>query len=200
MSELQFMDDRALINTYIKGNEAALAILIDRHKQRIFGYIMKVVKNKAVAEDIFQDTFIKVINTLKKGKYKEEGKFLPWVLRISHNLTIDFFRKEKRLPTVSCNQKNDDQDFDIFDIIGVYDKNKEEELIEKQLHKDIRSLVDELPTEQREVLVMRHYFDLSFKEISEKTNVSINTALGRMRYALINLRKMAEEKDISIAV
>jgi RNA polymerase sigma factor (sigma-70 family) len=196
MPTMQSMDDKELVQIYINGNESALPILIDRHQQRVFSYILKVVKNKSVADDIFQDTFIKVIHTLKQGKYKEEGKFLPWLLRIAHNLTIDFFRREKRMPTISTSANKDSESYDVFNFIGTEDKNKEEELIEKQLFKDVRALVTKLPFEQREVLIMRHYFEMSFKEISDKTDVSINTALGRMRYALINLRKMMEEKEL----
>ncbi len=199
MSAKQFINDQELVNLYINGNEEALSTLIHRHKKQIFSHIMHLVKNKAAAEDIFQDTFIKVINTLKKGHYKEEGKFLPWVMRISHNLTIDYFRREQRIPIISGTSNKDGKEFDVFSLIGSYDKNREQEIIEKQIEKDIRKLVEALPEEQREVLMMRHYFDMSFKEISEQTNVSINTALGRMRYALINLRKMIEEKEIVVS-
>lgn len=195
----QFTDDQELVNQYVNGEESALAILIHRHKGRIFGYIMHTVKSRALAEDIFQDTFIKVISTLKKGHYKEEGKFLPWVLRISHNLMIDHFRREKRMKTVSGGTDSDGKSFDIFTLIGAYDKSIEQDMIETQIRKDIRKLIEFLPLEQREVLIMRHYFDMSFKEISEQTNVSINTALGRMRYALINMRKMIEEKNIVVS-
>ncbi len=195
----QFVDDQELVNQYIKGDESGLSLLITRHKRRIFSYIMLTVKDRALAEDVFQDTFIKVINTLKKGHYNEEGKFLPWVLRISHNLIIDTFRRDKRMPTISGGTNGEGEEFDIFSVLGVYDKTAEEEIIQAQVRKDIRKLVEELPAEQREVLMMRHYYDMSFKEISEQTNVSINTALGRMRYALINLRKMIEEKEIVVS-
>jgi RNA polymerase sigma factor (sigma-70 family) len=198
MSAKQFINDQELVHLYINGNEPALSTLIHRHKKQIFSHIMQLVKNKAVAEDVFQDTFIKVINTLKKGNYKEEGKFLPWVMRISHNLVMDHFRREQRMLTISGNTK-DGKDFDIFSVIGIYDKNREQEIIERQIEKDVRKLIDALPDEQKEVLMMRHYFDMSFKEISEQTNVSINTALGRMRYALINLRKMIEEKEVVVS-
>jgi RNA polymerase sigma-70 factor (ECF subfamily) len=160
---------------------------------------MLTVKDKALAEDVFQDTFIKVINTLKKGHYNEEGKFLPWVLRIAHNLIIDTFRRDKRMPTISGGSNEEGDDFDIFSVLGVFDKTAEEEIIQSQIRKDIRKLIEALPAEQREVLMMRRYYDMSFKEISEQTNVSINTALGRMRYALINLRKMIEEKELIIS-
>lgn len=194
----QVVDDQELINRYINGNEAALSTLILRHKRRIFSYIMHTVKDRAVSEDIFQDTFIKVIKTLKKGHYNEEGKFLPWVLRIAHNLIIDTFRQDKRMPTISGGTNGDGESFDIFNVLGEHDRTIEQEIIQGQIRKDIRKLVECLPHEQREVLMMRHYYDMSFKEISEQTNVSINTALGRMRYALINLRKMIEEKEIVV--
>jgi RNA polymerase sigma-70 factor (ECF subfamily) len=195
----QNVDDQELVNQYIGGEESALATLIKRHKRRIFSYIMHTVKDKALAEDIFQDTFIKVINTLKKGEYNEEGKFLPWILRISHNLIIDSFRRDKRMPTISGGTNDDGESFDIFNLLGKHDKTMEQEMIQKQVRKDIRKLIEHLPADQREVLMMRHYYDMSFKEISEQTNVSINTALGRMRYALINLRKMIEEKEIVVS-
>lgn len=195
----QLVDDQELVNQYISGEESALCTLIQRHKRRIFSYIMHTVKDKALAEDIFQDTFIKVIGTLKKGHYNEEGKFLPWVLRIAHNLIIDTFRRDKRMPTISGGTNDDGEDFDIFSVLGECDRTAEQEIIQGQIRKDIRKLVECLPAEQREVLMMRHYYDMSFKEISEQTNVSINTALGRMRYALINLRKMIEEKDIVVS-
>jgi RNA polymerase sigma factor (sigma-70 family) len=195
----QLIDDQELVNQYISGEESALCTLIQRHKRRIFSYIMHTVKDKALAEDIFQDTFIKVIGTLKKGHYNEEGKFLPWVLRIAHNLIIDTFRRDKRMPTISGGTNDDGEDFDIFSVLGEFDRTAEQEIIQGQIRKDIRKLVECLPAEQREVLMMRHYYDMSFKEISEQTNVSINTALGRMRYALINLRKMIEEKDVVVS-
>ena len=194
----QFVDDQQLVNQYINGEESSLAILIQRHKRRIFSYIMLTMKDKALAEDIFQDTFIKVINALKKGHYNEEGKFLSWVLRIAHNLMIDTFRIDKRMPTISGGTNSDGEEFDIFSLIAIKDRNMEQELCKNQMRKDIRKLVELLPLEQREVLMMRHYYDMSFKEISEQTNVSINTALGRMRYALINMRKMIEEKEIAV--
>ena len=194
----QFVDDHELVSQYISGEESTLPILIQRHKVRIFSYIMHTVKDRALAEDIFQDTFIKVINTLKKGQYNEEGKFLPWVLRIAHNLMIDSFRNDKRMPTISGGTNADGEEFDIFNLLGREDLTKEAEIIQGQIRKDIRRLVECLPAEQREVLMMRHYFDMSFKEISEQTNVSINTALGRMRYALINLRKRIEEQEIVV--
>lgn len=196
MPNQQLIDDQTLVNLYIKGDESALETLLLRHKRKIFSYIMLTIKDKELAQDIFQDTFFKVINTLKKGQYNEEGKFLPWVMRIAHNLMIDTFRNDKKMPTISGGTNSDGEDFDIFSIIPMEDKNAEQSIEQSQIRKDIRKLIEQLPAEQREVLMMRHYYDMSFKEISEQTNVSINTALGRMRYALINLRKMIEEKEI----
>jgi RNA polymerase sigma factor (sigma-70 family) len=183
--------DGILVSNYINGNEASLEILIKRHQQRLFSFIYSKVKDRDVTEDIFQDTFIKVIKTLKKGNYNEEGKFLPWVIRISHNLIIDYFRKSKRMPVF----RNTD-DFDIFSVIGDDVLNAEKKIIKEQILSDVRELVNELPEEQKQVLIMRIYNDMSFNEISENTGVSINTALGRMRYALINLRKLIEKNKI----
>jgi len=183
--------DSTLVSQYIQGKESSLEILIKRHQQRLYRFIYSKVQDKDVAEDVFQDTFIKVIRTLKKGNYNEEGKFLPWVMRIAHNLVIDYFRKSKRMPSF----KNSD-DFDIFSIIGDGSLNVEKKMIQEQIYSDVRELVYELPEEQKEVLIMRMYRDMSFKEISENTGVSINTALGRMRYALINLRKLIEKHKI----
>jgi RNA polymerase sigma-70 factor (ECF subfamily) len=152
-----------------------------------------IVKDRDLANDLFQDTFIKVINTIRAGSYNEEGKFLQWVMRIAHNLIIDHFRKSKRIPVID-NSKN--EDFNIFDTINILDKSIEEEMITEQIHKDVRKLIELLPDEQKEVLIMRHYAEMSFKDIAEVTDVSINTALGRMRYALINLRKLIAEKNI----
>ena len=185
------ISDSVLINDYINGNEKSLEILIIRHKQRIFSFILSKVLDRDLAEDLFQDTFIKVINTLKRGAYNEEGKFLPWTMRIAHNLIIDHFRRQKRIPLF----KNTG-DFDIFSVIGDDVLNAEKQLIKDQILEDVCSLIDELPDDQKEVLVMRLYKDMSFKEISENTDVSINTALGRMRYALINLRKLIEKHNI----
>ena len=186
------VSDSQLITEYLDGNQNSLELLIHRHKNRVFAYILMVVKDKQLADDIFQDTFIKVINTIQAGSYKEEGKFIQWVMRIAHNLIIDFFRKSKRLPVVD----NDSYDFDIFDTIQFTDASVEEKMIIDQIHRDVRELIEFLPQEQKEVLFMRHYSDMSFKDIAERTDVSINTALGRMRYALINLRKLIQEKDI----
>ena len=188
--ELQ-IDDSVLVKDYINGEEKALEILIHRHNQRITSFIYSKVMDRDVAEDIFQDTFIKVIKTLKKGTYSEEGKFLPWVMRIAHNLIIDHFRKNKRMPVF---QGTDD--FNIFSIIGDEKLNAEKQLIKDQIDTDLNMLIEELPEDQKEVLLMRIYQDMSFKEISENTGVSINTALGRMRYALINLRKIIDKHNI----
>lgn len=193
----QFMDDQQLVGLYCNGNESALSTLIHRHQQRIFSYIMMVVKDKEIAEDVFQDTFFKVVNTLKKGNYNEEGKFLPWVLRISHNVIIDHFRRNKRFPKVDTICQEDGEELDIFNLIKSPENDAEQNIVNKQNKKELRKIIEELPDEQREVLMMRHYYDMSFKEISEKTNVSINTALGRMRYALINLRNMIEERNLA---
>lgn len=187
----QILQDSALVSNYIKGDESALGILIERHKQRIYSFIYSKVMDRDITEDIFQDTFIKVIKTLKRGSYNEEGKFLPWVMRISHNLVIDHFRKNNRMPKYEGNG-----DFNIFSVLSDTDLNAERKIIKSQVERDVRRLVQELPDDQKEVLIMRMYQDLSFKEISEKTGVSINTALGRMRYALINLRKVIEKHNI----
>ena len=188
---IQKETDSSLIKGYIEGNEAFLEILIKRHQQRLYSFIYSKIKDKDLTEDIFQDTFIKVIKTLKKGNYNEEGKFLPWVMRISHNLVIDYFRKNNRMPKF----KNTD-DFNIFSVLGDNSLNAEKQLIQDQIYDDVRELVNGLPAEQKEVLIMRMYKDMSFREISENTGVSINTALGRMRYALINMRKLIEKHNI----
>ncbi|MFI1743897.1 RNA polymerase sigma factor [Thalassobellus sediminis] len=187
----ELISDATLVSIYIKGNESALEQLIVRHKQKIYSFIYSKVYDKDVAEDIFQDTFIKVIRTLKRGTYNEEGKFLPWVMRISHNLVIDFFRKNNRMPKF-----DNAGDFNIFSVLSDTSLNAEKTIIKEQVENDVRRLVDELPEDQREVLLMRIYNDMSFKEISDRTGVSINTALGRMRYALINLRKIIDKHNI----
>lgn len=187
----ELINDADLIRSYINGNENALAILIKRHKQKIYSFIYSKVLDRDVTEDVFQDTFIKVIKTLKRGKYNEEGKFLPWVMRIAHNLVIDYFRKNKRMPKF-----DNSGDFDIFSVITDSSLNIEKSLIKNQVEGDVKKLIDELPEDQKQVLVMRIYNDMSFKEISENTGVSINTALGRMRYALINLRKVIDKNNI----
>jgi len=194
---LHTFSDQQLVSDYLNGNVSALEALVNRHRNRIYTFIISKVRNQALAEDIFQDAFFKVIKSLQKGKYNEEGKFLPWVMRISHNLVIDHFRKVKRMP-IAGKPRNDDDTFDIFDVIGDGKQTKEEVMIEDEQHSQLRQMIQELPDEQREVLLMRHYEELSFKEIAEKTGVSINTALGRMRYALINLRKIMEENKIDL--
>ena len=183
--------DAVLVSNYIKGDESSLSILINRHKQRIYSFIYSKVLDRDITEDVFQDTFIKVINTLKKGAYNEEGKFLPWVMRIAHNLVIDHFRKNNRMPKF-----DNSGEFSIFSVLSDGDLNAEKKLIKSQVEDDVRRLIEELPCDQKEVLVMRMYNDMSFKEISEKTGVSINTALGRMRYALINMRKIIDKHNI----
>jgi RNA polymerase sigma-70 factor (ECF subfamily) len=189
--ESKLTTDGVLVSNYIQGNEKSLEILIVRHKQRIFSFILSKILDREIAEDIFQDTFIKVINTLKRGKYNEEGKFLPWVMRIAHNLIIDHFRRIKRIPKF-----NNTDDFDIFDVLSDEMLSVENQMIKEQILGDVKNLVEELPDDQKEVLIMRMYKDMSFKEIAENTDVSINTALGRMRYALINLRKLVEKHHI----
>jgi len=183
--------DALLVNAYVNGDESALGELIARHKDRIYRFIYSKVYDRDVTEDIFQDTFVKVINTLKKGNYNEEGKFLPWVMRIAHNLVIDYFRRNKRMPKFESND-----DFNIFSVLSDGDLNAERSMIKDQVQKDVQRLIEELPEDQKEVLIMRIYKDMSFKEISEQTGVSINTALGRMRYALINLRKVIDKHQI----
>lgn len=184
-------NDAFLVKSYMDGNEHALSILINRHQHRIYSFIFSKVFDKDVAEDIFQDTFIKVIRTLKRGKYNEEGKFLPWVMRIAHNLVIDHFRKNKRMPKFE-----NSGDFNIFSVLSDSGLNAEKQIIKDQIEADVKELIKELPEDQLEVLVMRIYKDMSFKEISERTGVSINTALGRMRYALINLRKVIDKHNL----
>ncbi len=185
------LDDSTLVRDYMSGDENAIEHLINRHNQRISSFIYSKVLDREATEDIFQDTFIKVIRTLKRGNYSEEGKFLPWVMRIAHNLIIDHFRRNKRLPKFQGTG-----DFNIFTIIGDEELNAENQLIKDQIDHDLIHLIEELPEDQKEVLKMRIYRDMSFKEISENTGVSINTALGRMRYALINLRKIIEKNNI----
>jgi RNA polymerase sigma factor (sigma-70 family) len=193
------LDDNQLVNLYITGKEEALAVLIQRHKRRIFSYIYLIIRKRELAEDIFQDTFVKVIQTLKRGQYYEDGKFLPWVLRISRNLIIDHFRKAKKMPTVQSVVNEDGEETDIFSILPLVQPDRDS-LDKNAFRKVVREMVDNLPGEQKEVLMMRMYYDMSFKEIAEMTNVSINTALGRMRYALINLRKKMEESQLEVSL
>ena len=185
------ISDQALVKQYIAGDEPSLEKLIVRHRNRVFGAIYNFTKDVYLAEDLFQEVFIKVVNKLREGKYNEEGKFLPWVLRMAHNLCIDNYRKTKRQVSIVTSEE-----FDLFEILPVDSTNGEEMIIDQQLKDKVRHLLNELPEEQREVVLLRHYFEFSFKEISELTGVSINTALGRMRYALINLRKVIEDKKI----
>ena len=185
------LSDALLISNYLNGSEYALEQLINRHQLQIFNFINSKINDRDTSEDLFQDTFIKVIRTLKSGAYNEEGKFLPWVMRIAHNLVIDHFRKSNRIPTLG-----NKEDFDIFQFISDNSPNAESILVQEQVLKDLQKLIQELPEDQKEVLVMRLYRDMSFKEIAENTNVSINTALGRMRYAIINLRKLINEHQI----
>lgn len=191
---LQQVSDQDLVKYYIGGDESVIEELLRRHKSKIFTSIYLLVKDQYLAEDIFQDAFIKVINTLRSGRYNEEGKFLPWVMRIAHNLVIDYFRKEKRTPTITSADGTD-----VLNLIQIHEESAEERMLREQTHTDLRKMIQFLPDEQKEVLIMRHYADLSFKEIAELTDVSINTALGRMRYALSNLRKMMNVKEVSVS-
>jgi RNA polymerase sigma-70 factor (ECF subfamily) len=183
--------DSLLVKSYVAGDESALATLIERHQSKIFGFIYSKVSDRDVSDDIFQDTFIKVIKTLKSNSYNEEGKFLPWVMRIAHNLVIDHFRRNKKMPMY-----RETEEFSIFSIMTDNQPTIENQIITNQVETDLKRLIEELPDDQKEVLIMRMYQDLSFKEIAELTGVSINTALGRMRYALLNLRKVIEKNNI----
>jgi RNA polymerase sigma-70 factor (ECF subfamily) len=188
------VSDQDLVQAYIQGDQSAIEKLINRHRSKVYTYILLTIKNQQLAEDLFQETFIKVIQSLRGGKYRDNGRFLSWVIRISHNLIIDHFRKEKQMNSVS----NDDSEVDLFNSKKLSDHNIEEVIVNSQIRSEIRLLINELPDDQREVVLLRHYGGLSFKEIAEQTDVSINTALGRMRYALINLRKMIKEKDLEL--
>ena len=185
------LSDREIISLYINGKESALNIIINRHRSRIFGYILSKVRDKDIAEDIFQDVFIKIINSLKKGKYNEEGKFIVWAMTITHNLIMDFFRKKKKNRFLKPTDE-----FDIFDVISDHSLNSEESLIKSQVIDDLNILINELPETQKEVLKLRYFSNMSFKEIADKCDISINTALGRMRYALINIRKIMNKKGV----
>ncbi len=189
--DMQTTDQQLIVN-YLEGNDKSFEILLNRHKDRVYTSIYMFVKDHELAEDLFQEVFIKILDTFRKGKYNHEGKFLQWALRISYNLCVDHFRKAKRRTKVSTTET-----FDIFDILESKDDNMEQTLIKNQSYNKIRSIVDMLPAEQREVVILRHYADMSFKEISQLTRVSINTALGRMRYALINIRKMIGEQEFA---
>lgn len=188
---VQQLNDKELIVHYLEGNEKCFEVLLNRHRNKIYTSIYLFVKDRDLAEDIFQDVFIKIIDTLRKGKYNHEGKFLQWAMRISYNMCVDHFRRDKRRTKVSATET-----FDIFDVLETHEDNMETTMIKSQMHQKVRSLVDRLPEEQREVVILRHYADMSFKEISMLTRVSINTALGRMRYALINMRKMVKNKEL----
>ena len=181
------ISDQQLVKQYVEGNVACLEMLIERHKERLFTTIYLIVKDTYIAEDLFQETFIKIIRNLKRKKYNEEGKFLPWAMRIARNMAIDYFRKKKRMPTVTGSEGED-----VFRTLKISTENREQEIIRTEKEDQVRYFIDKLPEEQREVLILRHYGELSFKEIAAMTDVSINTALGRMRYALNNLRKMME--------
>jgi RNA polymerase sigma factor (sigma-70 family) len=190
---VQSLNDQQLIDTYLAGDEAAFSTLLHRHKAKIYSSIYMFTKDRELADDLFQDVFIKIIDTLRKGKYNHEGKFLQWALRISYNMCVDQFRRSKRRTKVSPTET-----FDIFDVLESGDPNMEMSMMRDQTYDRVKTLVDMLPSEQREVVILRHYADMSFKEIACLTDVSINTALGRMRYALINIRKLIEEKELVI--
>ncbi len=192
--------DNELLKLYINGSEEALAVLIKKHKRRIFSYIYLITRNKELSEDVFQETFFKVIQTLKKGQYNEEGKFLPWILRIAKNLIIDHYRKIKKMPGIAYIINDEGEETSIFDVLPDHTTHNKDAAETKRFKDSIRLLVNELPKDQREVVMMRMYYDMSFKEIAEITDVSINTSLGRMRYALINLKKMLEEKNVEVYV
>ena len=189
----QKLDDSKVLNLYINGNENALNVLIDKYRSRIFGFIFSKVKNKEVAEDIFQDAFIKVINTIKKGKYNEQGKFIVWVMTITHNLIMDYFRKQKKRKFLKPTDN-----FNVFDVLNNGELNIEQKLVKEQIFSQLKSLIKDLPFEQKRILEMRYYSKMSFKEISENCGISINTALGRMRYAIINLRKIIQKKGVTL--
>lgn len=193
MAVIDNRTDYELVRAYQNGEQQVFQILLNRHKQKVYNYIYSLVKDKNLAEDFFQDTFIKVINNLKSNSYHDEGKFVQWVMRIAHNLVLDNVRKNQKMHMLHSNEE-----YDIFDILNSTEKNKEDIMIRDQVYKDIRFIIKQLPKEQRRVLIMRHYANMSFKEIADQTGVSINTALGRMRYALINMRKIAEENSISL--
>ncbi len=188
--------DYELLQGFIKGEQSCFNELINRYKNKVYAYISLYIRDQALAEDIFQETFLKVIQSLKSGKYYENGRFLSWVMRIAHNLIIDHFRRIRQMNIMS----NDDYESDLFNLKSLAGNNVEENLVKIQIRKDVRKLIGQLPSDQREVVILRHYTGLSFKEISEITGVSINTALGRMRYALINMRKMINDKKISLTV
>jgi RNA polymerase sigma factor (sigma-70 family) len=192
----KLISDYELIMRFIKGEQSCFEQLIHRHKNKVFAYISLYIRDEALAEDIFQDTFLKVIQSIRAGKYSDNGKFLSWVMRIAHNLIIDHFRRIKQMNTIS----NDNYESDLFNSKRFAEYNVEDNLIKRQIHQDVRKIISHLPEDQKEVVILRHYAGLSFKEIADITNVSINTALGRMRYALINMRKLVQEKNISLTL
>jgi RNA polymerase sigma factor (sigma-70 family) len=192
----KMISDYELILRFIKGEQSCFDQLINRHKNKVFAYISLYIRDQALAEDLFQDTFMKVIQSVKAGKYQDNGKFISWVMRIAHNLIIDHFRRIKQMNTIS----NDDYESDLFNSRKLSDSTVEDDIIRRQIQKDVRKMISFLPDDQREVVILRHYAGLSFKEIANLTDVSINTALGRMRYALINMRKLMEEKKISLTL
>ncbi|MBQ4520207.1 MAG: sigma-70 family RNA polymerase sigma factor [Bacteroidaceae bacterium] len=196
MEQMKQMTDDVLVTMYAKGNNQAFDILLDRYKNKLYSYIYFIVRNEELTEDIFQETFVKAIVTIQQGRYTADGKFSAWLTRIAHNLVIDFFRQERNENVIS----NDETETDLFNNVNLSDDNIETQLVNEQVLRDVKRLMDALPDNQREVVYMRFYQDLSFKEIAEITGVSINTALGRMRYALLNIRRMAEEKDIQLTV
>jgi RNA polymerase sigma factor (sigma-70 family) len=187
------LTDQQLVHLYIDGNTDALSTLVTRYKDKIYTSIYLLVKDKYLAEDLFQDVFIRIIDTLKGGRYTDEGKFLPWALRIAHNMCVDHFRKVKRSPSIKTSD-----DRDIFEVLNFNEASPEQKMMQAQSHDRVRKMIDMLPEDQREVIILRHYADLSFKEIADLTKCSINTALGRMRYGLINMRKMMVEKQIAL--
>ena len=193
---IEILSDKQLVDSYRNGNVASFELLVERHQNKVFSYILSLVRDRQLADDIFQDTFLKIIRTIKAGAYKEEGKFIQFAMRIAHNLIIDHFRKSKRLPMADAVNK----EYDLIDNAKITDLSVEDRMVTEQVYDDIRKMIDFLPEEQREVLNMRMYADMSFKEIADATNVSINTALGRMRYAIINLRKMAKENNLTLTV
>ncbi|WP_395054492.1 RNA polymerase sigma factor [Flavobacterium sp.] len=186
--------DALLVKSYIAGDESALSVLVSRHQSKIYGFIYSKMADRDIADDVFQDTFIKVIKTLKSNSYNEEGKFLPWVMRIAHNLIVDHYRKNKKMPML-----RETEEFSIFNVLSDNSLTIEDQLINDLIEKDLQKIILQLPDDQKEVLMMRIYQDLSFKEISDITGVSINTALGRMRYAILNLRKVIEKNQISLS-
>jgi RNA polymerase sigma-70 factor (ECF subfamily) len=192
------LTDTQLVSMYVNDDEKAFEELLTRHQRKVFSYIMMMVKDYDVANDIFQEAFFKIVRTLKSGKYNDEGKFLPWVMRISHNLIIDHFRMNKKMPKVSQYVGSEEDEYDIFSGMSNGDLNAEDQMAATQVKSDVKKLVSKLPEEQKQVVIMRHYMDMSFKEIADVTDVSINTALGRMRYALINMRKMIEDHQMTM--